>query len=93
MRQPYLEPLVVAAQIEFRSKTLKRFIMFQRQELSSRGLQRGFDRVNLHRPTLLYSDLAVSFPTPQIDASSSTQGTPVYLRRSAVGGKRGFGFA
>ena len=42
----------VAAQVEIESKTCKHFIIFQFQALSSRCFERGFDRVNLHRPTM-----------------------------------------
>ena len=45
-------PLAVAAQVEFESKTLKHFMIFQCQALSSRRFQRGIVRVNLHLPTL-----------------------------------------
>jgi len=41
----------VAAQVEIESKVGKRFITFQFRALISRRCQRGFDRVNLHRPT------------------------------------------
>ena len=40
-----------AAQVESESKSCKHFIIFQFQTLRSRCFQRGFDRVNLHRPT------------------------------------------
>jgi len=46
---------VVAAQVEIRSKTSKRLILFQFQALNSRRFQRKFDRVNLHRPTMYVS--------------------------------------
>jgi hypothetical protein len=42
----------VAAQVESESKTRNWIIKFQCQALSSRHLQRGFQRVNLHRPTM-----------------------------------------
>jgi hypothetical protein len=43
--------LVVAAQVEIESETWKQVIIFQVQAPNSRRFQRGFERVNLHRPT------------------------------------------
>ena len=57
--------LGVAAQVEFESNVLKRFIMFQFQAISSRRFQSGFDWVNLHRltwgrpPTMLLTGTSV----------------------------------
>jgi len=44
--------LVAAAQAGSESKMCKQSIILQFQALSSRRFQLGFDRVNLHRPTL-----------------------------------------
>jgi len=44
--------LCEAAQVEVESKTSKQFISFQFQAIYSWRFQRGFDRVNLHRPTV-----------------------------------------
>ena len=43
--------LHVAAQAQFESEVLRRFIILQFQELSSKRFQHGFHRFNLHRPT------------------------------------------
>jgi len=43
----------VAAQVEIESKVLKRSIISQFQAMRSRRFQRGFDRVHLHRPTII----------------------------------------
>ena len=50
-----LEPLNEAAQVEIETENSKQFIIFQFQVLSSRRFQLGFDRVNLHRLTLIPS--------------------------------------
>jgi len=50
MRQ-LVETRVVAAQVEFTTKILKQFLIFLFQALGSRRFHRGFDGVNLHRPT------------------------------------------
>jgi hypothetical protein len=50
-RELYKLPLSVAAQAEFESKIWMQSIFFVFQALSARRFQRGFDRVNLHRPT------------------------------------------
>jgi len=42
----------VAAQIEFESKVFKRITILYFQALDSRRFQRGFQRINLHRPTM-----------------------------------------
>jgi hypothetical protein len=44
--------LNVEAHVGFESKVGKRYFIIQFQALSSRRFQRGFDGVNLHRPTL-----------------------------------------
>ena len=59
LHQQRLEPLALprrpllreAAQVEIECENRKQFIMLQVQAVSSRRIQRGFDRVNLHRPT------------------------------------------
>ena len=42
----------VMAQVEIESKNPKRFIIIQFQAPELRRLQHGFDRVNLHHPTV-----------------------------------------
>jgi hypothetical protein len=44
--------LAVAAQLKSESKVCWRFIILPLQALHSRRIQRGFDTVNLHHPTL-----------------------------------------
>jgi hypothetical protein len=41
----------VAAQVDFESRSRKKYITIWFQALSSKRFQLGFDRVNLHRPT------------------------------------------
>ena len=53
----------VAAQVGIESKIWKQYITFQSQALNPRRFQRGFDRVNLHRPT--------EVPTSTVSSSSS----------------------
>jgi hypothetical protein len=48
-----------AAQVEFETKVCKLSIILQFQALSSRLFQLGFDRVNLHRPTVTLILLAM----------------------------------
>jgi len=49
----YGDRLGVAVQVDFESKYRRRYLISRFQALSSRRFQRGFDRVNLHRPTLV----------------------------------------
>jgi len=61
----------------------KQFIIFQFQTLSSRRFQRGFDRVNLHRPTQEQVDallfvrvgICVAIEPPRINRSGSDFGS------------------
>jgi hypothetical protein len=47
------------------------FIIFYLQALNSRLFLRGFDRVNLHRPTGVSSVLATTLTLPNIRGSHS----------------------
>jgi len=72
-------PLDVAAQVEFESRTRKRFAISWFQALRSRRFHRGFHRINLHRcnqPAPPYSGSEGAHPGPDLLAENILDRVP-----------------
>ena len=69
----------VAAQLEFESEVRRRFIILWFQALSSRRVQRGFDRVNLHRPTMTPPPVTPPVTAKRAGMAASAAGSSITM--------------